>query len=213
VRIVYRHLAMPAHRQAQLAAEAGVAAAEQGKFWAFHDLVFSQPGRLARPDLEQLAEAAGLDLPRLRAALDDRRHRDAVAAESAAAMALGVDGTPTMFVNGHPVVGSRDRAGMEKIVDSHLARARTVASRGLAGRDLYAVLMSGAAGEERADPASIPSVSGMQVALRSDDRVRAVAAACRRREPTRVATLSVGLTGDARRRASLVCAASGIDLP
>ena len=213
VRIVYRHLAMPGHRQAALAAEAGVAAAEQGKFWAFHDLVFSQPGRLARADLEQLAEAAGLDLPRLRAALDDRRHRDAVAAESAAAMALGVDGTPTLFVNGHPEVGSRDRAGMEKIVDAHLARARTVASRGLAGRDLYAVLMSGAVGEERADPASIPSVSGMQVALRSDDRVRAVAAACRRREPTRVATLSVGLTGDARRRASLVCAASGIDLP
>jgi protein-disulfide isomerase len=213
VRIVYRHLAMPGHRQAALAAEAGVAAAEQGKFWAFHDLVFSQPGRLARADLEQLAEAAGLDLPRLRAALDDRRHRDAVAAESAAAMALGVDGTPTLFVNGHPVVGSRDRAGMEKIVDAHLARSRTIASRGLAGRDLYAVLMSGAAGEERADPASIPAVSGMHVALRSDERARAVAAACRRREPARVATLSAGLTGDARRRASLVCAASGIDLP
>ncbi|HWO20554.1 MAG TPA: thioredoxin domain-containing protein [Kofleriaceae bacterium] len=213
VRIVYRHLAMPAHRQAPLAAEAGVEAAAQGKFWAFHDLLFAHPGQLARADLEQLGEAAGLDLPRLRAALDDRRHRDAVAAEGAAAMALGVDGTPTLFVNGHPVVGSRDRAGMEKIMDAHLARSQAIAARGLPARDLYAVLMSGAVGEERADPASIPEIAGMRVTLRADDRARAVAAACRRREPKRVATLSAGLTGDARRRASLVCAASGIDLP
>jgi hypothetical protein len=213
VRIVYRHLAMPGHRQAQLAAEAGVAAAEQGKFWAFHDLVFAQPGRLARADLEQLGEAAGLDLPRLRAALDDRRHRDAVLAETAAALALGVDGTPTLFVNGHPVVGSRDRAAMETIVEAHLARSRAVASRGLPARDLYAVLMSGALGEDRADPASIPDVGDLRVALRPDDRARAVAAACRRRDPARAATLSAGLTGDARRRAALVCTSAGIDLP
>jgi protein-disulfide isomerase len=213
LRIVYRHLAMPGHRQAQLAAEAGVAAAEQGKFWAFHDLVFAQPGRLARADLEQLGEAAGLDLPRLRAALDDRRHRDAVLAETAAALALGVDGTPTLFVNGHPVVGSRDRAAKETIVEAHHARSRAVASRGLPARDLYAVLMSGALGEDRADPASIPDVGDLRVALRPDDRARAVAAACRRRDPARAATLSAGLTGDARRRAALVCTSAGIDLP
>jgi hypothetical protein len=73
--------------------------------------------------------------------------------------------------------------------------------------------MSGAVGEDRADPASVPDVSGMRVALRSDERARAVAAACRRRDQARAATLSVGLTGDARHRAWLVCTASGIDLP
>jgi protein-disulfide isomerase len=216
VRIVYRHLAMPGHREAALAAEAGVAAAEQGKFWAFHDAVYAHLGRsggLARADLEQLAGAAGLDLPRLRAALDDRRHRDAVFAESAAAMALGVDGTPTLFVNGHPIVGSRDRAGMEKVLDAHLARSRAVAARGLPARDIYAVLMSGAVGEERADPASIPDVGDMRVTMRADDLARAVAAACRRRDPASASTLSASLTGDARRRARLVCAAAGIDLP
>jgi hypothetical protein len=73
--------------------------------------------------------------------------------------------------------------------------------------------MSGAVGEERADPASVPDLGELRVALRPDDRARAVAAACRRRDPTRAATLSAGLTGDARRRAWLVCTASGIDLP
>ncbi len=213
VRIVYRHLAMPGHREAQLAAEAGVAAAEQGKFWAFHDLLFARPGGLARADLERIAGAAGLDLPRLRAALDDRRHRDAVAAESAAALALGVDGTPTLFVNGHAVVGSRDHAGLSRIVGDHLARSRVIASRGLAARDLYAVLMSGAVGEDRADPSSVPDVGDLRVALRPDDRTRAVAAACRRRDQARAIALSAELTGDPRRRARLVCAATGIDLP
>jgi hypothetical protein len=213
VRIVYRHLAMAMHPQAALAAEAGVAAAAQGKFWPFHDLVFAQPGRLSRPDLEGLAEAAGLDLPRFRAALDDRRHRDAVAAESADALALGVEGTPTLFVNCQPVSGSRDRAALEKIVESHLARTRATVARGLPARDLYAVLMSGAAGEERADPSTIPDVTGLRITPRAAERSRSVAAACRRRDPTRAAELSAGLTGDARRRAWLVCAAAGIDLP
>jgi protein-disulfide isomerase len=212
VRILYRHLPMPGHPEAALAAEAGVAAAEQGKFWAFHDAAIARPGRLARADLEQLAGAAGLDLPRFRAALDDRRHRDAVAAEGAAAMALGIDTAPTLFVNGHPVVGSRDRGSLERIIEDHLARSRVIASRGIPARDLYAVLMSGAIGEDRADPASIPDVGGMHVTLRPDDRARAVAAACRRRDVPRATTLSAGLTGDARRRAWLVCTASGIDL-
>jgi hypothetical protein len=136
-----------------------------------------------------------------------------VAAESAAALALGVEGTPTLFVNGQPVSGSRDRAGLEKIVEAHLARARAAAAGGLPARDLYAVLMSGATGEERADPGTIPEITGMRVVPRANERSRGVAAACRRRDPTRAAELSAGLTGDARRRARLVCAAAGIDLP
>lgn len=213
VRIVFRHLPMQGHREAALAAEAAAEAAAQGKLWAFHDVVFAQFGRLSRADLEQLAEAAGLDLPRFRAALDDRRHREAVAADAAAGMALGVDGTPTLFVNGHAVVGSRDRAGMEKLVDDHLARARAVTSRGLPARDLYAVLMSGAVGEDRADPAAIPGVTDLKVALRAEERARASAAACRRRDQAQATALSAGLTGELRRRAVLVCAAVGIDLP
>lgn len=212
VRIVYRHLAMAFHRQAALAAEAAVAAAEQGRFWPFHDQVFAQFGRLTRADLEQFAEAAGLDLPRFRAALDDRRHRDAVFAESAAAEAIGVDGTPTVFINGQPISGTRDRAAMEKIVESHLARAKEVVAKGVAARDFYALLMSGAGGEDRADPSGIPELTGMRVTLRADDLSRAVAAACRRRDPARAQQLAAGLAGDARQRAQLVCAAAGIDL-
>jgi protein-disulfide isomerase len=213
VRIVYRHLAMRNHRNAALAAEASIAAAEQGKFWPFHDRLFGSAGALSRADLEQDAQALGLDLPRFRAALDDRRFRDVVVAETAAAEALGVDGTPTMFINGQPVVGSRDQAELDQLVDIHLAHARTAVKGGIATRDVYALFMSGAIGVDRADPSTIPQPSAAHIAPRAEDRSRAVAAACRRRDGVRANELAAGLVGDARRRAILVCAAGGIDLP
>ncbi|MBS1119315.1 MAG: DSBA-like thioredoxin protein [Deltaproteobacteria bacterium] len=213
VRIVYRHLAMRNHRNAALAAEASIAAAAQGKFWAFHDRLFGSGGALSRADLEQDAQALGLDLARFRAALDDRRFRDVVVAETAAAEALGVDGTPTMFINGQPVVGSRDEAELAKIIDLHLAHARTAVKGGIAPRDLYALFMSSAIGVDRADPSTIPDPSAAHIAPRVEDLSRAVAAACRRRDGARANELATGLIGDARRRAMLVCAAGGIDLP
>jgi protein-disulfide isomerase len=212
VRIIYRHLAMGFHRSAALAAEAAVAAAEQGKFWAFHDQVFANFGQLTRADLERFAGAAGLDLVKFRAALDDRRYHDAIIAEAASAEALGVDGTPTTFINGAPIDGARDAETMDRVVDAHLARARAVVQGGIAPADLYALLMSAAQGEDRADPSRIPSAAAIHVELRDDDRVRAVAAACRRRDVARAAQLAGALAGDARRRAMLVCAGAGIDL-
>lgn len=213
VRIVYRHMAMTMHRSAALAAEAGVAAAEQGKFWAFHDQVFGDFGKLTRPDLERFAQAAGLDLARFRAALDDHRYHDAVLAETAAAEALGIDGTPTMFVNGTPVGGARDAAFMDRLVEAHLARSGELVKAGVARGDLYAVLMTMATDDDRADPSRIPSIVDHHVELRADERTRAVIAACRLHDAPRAAELAGKLTGDARRRAALACAGGGIDLP
>jgi protein-disulfide isomerase len=212
LRVVYRHMPMVFHRDAGLAAEAGVAAAAQGKFWAFHDQVFGDFGHLARADLERFAQAAGLDLAKFRAALDDRRYRDAILAEAASAEALGVDGTPTMFINGAPVNGARDFATMQRIIDAHLARAHEVVKAGIAPRDLYAMLMTSAEGDERADPACVPQASTAHIEPRSDDRARSVCAACRRRDAGRAAELASALTGDPRRRAQLVCSGAGIDL-
>jgi protein-disulfide isomerase len=213
VRVIYRHVAMSFHRHAAVAAEAAVAAAEQGKFWAFHDQVFGDFGHLERADLERFAAAAGLDLARFRAALDDHRYRDAVIAETAAAEALGVDGTPTLFLNGMPVGGARDAQTMERLVDAHLARSRGMLRAGVTRADLYAVLMTLATGDELADPSRIPSIVEHRIELRGEDRMRAVAAACRRHDAARVAELAGKLAGEPRRRATLVCAGAGIDLP
>lgn len=124
LQIVFRQLPLPFHKNAQLAAEASLAANEQGRFWAFHDQLFANPGALTRADLEKHAEAAGLDLPRFRAALDDGRHRAAVEADKAEAARLGVQGTPSFIINGTRIVGAQPVEKFAAVIDAELAQAR-----------------------------------------------------------------------------------------
>jgi protein-disulfide isomerase len=213
VRIIYRHFPVQGHRNAQLAAEAAVAAAEQGKFWAFHDQIWAHFGSLAREDLESFAKEAGLDLPKFRAALDDRRYHDTVMAEASMAASLGVDGTPTLFVNGYPVQGSPTADGFDALIASRVAQAQNALRAGLPASDIYGLIMSDAEGTERADPSRIPSVSTIHLELRPEERSRAVAAACRRHDAPRALDLAKGLVGDPRRQAASVCVVEGVDLP
>jgi protein-disulfide isomerase len=212
VRLVFRHYPMVNHRDAHLAAEATVEAAAQGKFWAMHGKLWENFGRATRSDLEGFAQDIGLAMPRFRAALDDRRHRTTVLAEAAAAEALGVEGTPTMFINGQPLVGSRRLADVERVIDAHLANVRPVLAKGLARAELYPMLMAMARGADRADPSTVPQSNVVHIELRADDRARAVAAACRRRDDGRARKLVLGLDAAARRRAARVCAGEGVDL-
>jgi protein-disulfide isomerase len=213
LRVIYRDYPVLFHRDSVVAAEAGAAAAEQGKFWPFHDQVFAHFGHLSRADLESYATAAGLDLPRFRAALDDRRFHDLVIAEGASGEALGITGTPTVFINGQPIAGVRDLALFEKIVDAHLSYGKDMIAHGLARGDIYAVVMAGAIGDERADPAGVPDSTAIHIELRAEERTRAVDAACRRRDGARAAALARTLEGGAKQRAAAVCAGEGIDLP
>ncbi len=212
VRIVFRHYPMPFHKDAQLAAEAGVAASVQGKFWEFHDQVWEHFGNLSRADLESFAKDIGLDMPRFRAALDEHRYRNVVIAEAAAAEALGVQGTPTMFINGQPVVGSRREEDMMRIVDAHLQAAKSALAHGLPKAEVYPMVMSSARGSDRADPSTVPVSTLVHIEMRGDDRGRAVSAACRRRDGARARELAKTLEGDPKRRAKRVCAGEGIDL-
>ncbi|MFT3698396.1 MAG: thioredoxin domain-containing protein [Kofleriaceae bacterium] len=212
VRIIYRHMGL--HRNSLIAAEASVAAADQGKFWAFHDQVFANFGKLSRPDLEAFAKTAGLDLVKFRAALDDRRYHDVVVQETAAAEALGVDGTPTMFLNGQPISGALDQDRLEKIVNAVLVNAKTAVAHGIPASDVYALVMSAADGDDRADPSAVPDAAASgHLEMRSDDRVRAVGAACRRHDGKRAKGLSEKLSGEAKKRAVDVCSVQGVDLP
>jgi protein-disulfide isomerase len=210
VRIVFRHFPVLFHPDSMIAAEAGAAAAAQGKFWQFHDQVFAHFGHLTRQDLEAFAQAAGLDLARFRAALDDRRYHDAVVAEGAAAQALGVDGTPTMFINGQPVVGAAGEAALDRIVRAHLDHAKDAVAHGLARGEIYPVVLTMGAGEDRADPSAVPA--GAHIELRAEERSRAVAAACRRHDAARADALAAPLAGEAKKRAASVCTGEGIDL-
>src|SRR6185312_10750016 len=78
VKIVFKQFPLPFHDKAHLAAEAALAAHEQGKFWQMHDKLFANQQALDRPSLEKYAQELGLDMAKFRAALDSGKFKNKV---------------------------------------------------------------------------------------------------------------------------------------
>jgi protein-disulfide isomerase len=121
VRLVYRHFPLEMHPDALPAAEAAACAADQGKFWEFHDKLLSGP--LDAASRERYASEVGLDMERYKACVAKRQFKDAVAADQKAGEAAGVSGTPAFFVNGVPLSGARPLEEFVKVIDGELLRA------------------------------------------------------------------------------------------
>ena len=75
VRMYFRHNPLPFHPDAPLAAEAALAAQDQGKFWEMHDKLFTNQQNIKRPDLEKYAGELGLDMGKFKSALDSSAHK------------------------------------------------------------------------------------------------------------------------------------------
>jgi protein-disulfide isomerase len=106
LRVVFRHFPVrTSHPRAYPAAHAAEAAAEQGAFWAMHDTLFDDQGRLEDPHLWERAERLGLDVSRF----DADRRSDRVAARVRehfhGGVRAGVATTPTLFADGERYSG------------------------------------------------------------------------------------------------------------
>lgn len=106
VAVVYRHLPLSnIHKYAQIGAEAAEAAADQGKFWEYHDILFERQDQWSTSSdvngtLVEYAKELGLDADRFARDLEERKFKDVVLGDSQEGLRLGVKGTPTFFVNG-----------------------------------------------------------------------------------------------------------------
>ncbi len=100
VKVVFKHYPIVAHPNAARAARAAVAAQRQGKFWRMHDLMFMNASRLDEPGIERLAAEAGLDLPRFQTDMKDPAVLARVNADRKQADALGLEGTPMIYIDG-----------------------------------------------------------------------------------------------------------------
>lgn len=108
VQLAFRHLPLPIHAHSRSAAIAASCAAEQGRFLAFHDLLFANSKSLDDKSLEQYAEQAGVAsssyLSCVRTSGDQRVQADVEIAKS-----LGLNGTPAFFV------GTREHDGKLRV--------------------------------------------------------------------------------------------------
>jgi protein-disulfide isomerase/uncharacterized membrane protein len=97
----------PFHPNACLAAYYGRCAAQQGKYWPLDELLFQNRERLEEPELRGLASRVGLDLERLARCVASPATQNAVLEDIREGLRRGVEGTPTLFVNGEKIVGMR----------------------------------------------------------------------------------------------------------
>lgn len=120
VLLAYRHFPLPGHSQAMPAAEAAECAREQGKFWEMHDLIFKNQQGLNFDSYRKFAQQLQLDLAKFDECMSEHRYEDAILNDVREGRAYGVSGTPTFFINGHPVPGAADLVRFQQIIEQLL---------------------------------------------------------------------------------------------
>lgn len=96
----YRHFPLDQHPFAQKAAEAAEAAHAQGKFWEMHDLLFANQEKFSDSIFTELAKQINLDIPTFEKALAEGTYKQRVLDDKAYGSAIGIQATPTFFLNG-----------------------------------------------------------------------------------------------------------------
>ncbi len=119
LRIVFKHLPLPMHQQAEPAALAAIAAQRQGKFWEMHDALF-QTKTWTPNSVMETAQKIGLDMAKFQSDLNSPETQVQLAKDRTDAQMADVTSTPTLFINGRPV---RDRSlsSLQTMVDEALA--------------------------------------------------------------------------------------------
>lgn len=123
VRFVFRQFPLTnIHEYSSLAAEGALAAQAQGKFWEYHVVLFANQTKLTRDDLLKYAEGVGLDISSFTKALDEHTFAEVIKQGQTDANIVGVQGTPSFFINGVPYRSQYTVAGFQAAIDAALAQ-------------------------------------------------------------------------------------------
>jgi protein-disulfide isomerase len=124
IKFVYQDLAILGP-DSSAAAEATHCAADQNRFWQYHDYLFSHQGQenggwAGATNLKKFAKALGMNTAQFNQCLDSGKYKQEVLDETAAGKSYGVSGTPSTFVNGQIVVGAQPFSVFQQAIDAAL---------------------------------------------------------------------------------------------
>ena len=122
VKLVFKQFPLDDHSQAELAAEASLAAQAQGKFWQMHDKMYANFRQINRDRILVWATETGLDMTRFRTELDSHKYATRVKAEEQEGETAGVEGTPTFYINGQKFNGVFEVKAIAPIVADELKK-------------------------------------------------------------------------------------------
>jgi len=123
VKLVFKNFPLAMHKNARIAAIAGLAAQNQGMFWPLHDLMFANYRQLNLEKIKELAGSVGLDMDRLEKDMKDKKLSERINADIQEGKKIGVRGTPTLFINGRRVQ-KRSIESLSQMIDEELARSQ-----------------------------------------------------------------------------------------
>ena len=122
VRLAYRDFPLDSiHPQARRAAEAARCASDQGKFWEYHDVLFTQSPQLTLEDLRRYAGQVGLDITKFDGCLAAGVHKTTVQRDLDEGNRLGITGTPAFFINGRTLSGAQPLDAFTRLIEQELA--------------------------------------------------------------------------------------------
>ncbi|MDP1544444.1 MAG: thioredoxin domain-containing protein [Anaerolineales bacterium] len=121
IRFVYRNLPLTSiHPEAMPAAVASLCANDQNVYWDYHEKLFSSDA-LGRTVYVQYATDLEVDVEEFTACLDSGKHDDFIQQDMQYAFSIGVQSTPTFFVNGLAIVGAQPLLNFQQLIDQELA--------------------------------------------------------------------------------------------
>lgn len=117
VEIIFKHFPLDFHREAKKAGQASECARDQGNFWEYHDVLFSNQANLLVDDLKGYAAELGLDTTTFNSCLDSGEKAQIVERDFAEGQSRGVRGAPTFYINGQQFVGAQPYDKFVEIID------------------------------------------------------------------------------------------------
>ena len=124
VRLVIKNYPYKYRDYSRSAAEASLAAREQGKYWEMHDILIKRSPKLDRASLIGYAKELGLDVKKFTDSIDAQKFKKEIDADLKLAADMDLFNTPTFYINGRQVVGERPFEYLKKIIDEELKTAK-----------------------------------------------------------------------------------------
>ncbi|MCY1066007.1 thioredoxin domain-containing protein [Nannocystis sp. RBIL2] len=159
VRVVFRQLPLGFHDRARPAAKASLAAAQQGKFWEMHDLLFANQKALTDADFEGYArQIAGLNFDQWKKDLADPKLEQMIKEDEQTAQKFGSNGTPAFYVNGRHLSGAQPFEAFQKLIDEEKVKAEKFLAEKKPAKDkLYEEMIKGFETELKVPPPPPPA--------------------------------------------------------
>lgn len=129
IALVYRHFPLLSiHPNAEFAARAAEAAGKQGKFWEMHDLLFEKQNEWSGVSdivstFRSYATLLGISVDQFEVDFRSKEVKDLVTAERVHALRLGIQGTPSFFINGSQIKNPNSVEEFRSIIESALSQS------------------------------------------------------------------------------------------